>query len=66
VDWIFYGEPHPYRASLSDVRVVMKIMRIFVVKLLCQEVMRQIPVLECQLPSAYGHQWLCHVLSDIK
>jgi hypothetical protein len=44
----------------------MKIMRIFVVKLLCQEVMRQIPVLECQLPSAYGRQWLCHVLSDIK
>jgi hypothetical protein len=35
VDRIFYGEPHSYGASLSDVRVIMTIMHVLVVKLLC-------------------------------
>jgi hypothetical protein len=36
VDWTFYGEPHSYWASFSDVGVVMVIMCAFVVKLLHQ------------------------------
>jgi hypothetical protein len=34
------------RASLSDVRVIIAIMRVLIVELLCQVVMGQIPVLE--------------------
>jgi hypothetical protein len=36
VDRIFYGEPHPYRTSLSHVRVNMMIMCILGVELLYQ------------------------------
>jgi hypothetical protein len=43
VDQILYGEP------LSDVRVIITIMRNFMVKLLCQTVMGRILVLECSL-----------------
>jgi hypothetical protein len=39
--------------SLSDVRVIMAIMRVLVVKLLCQAVMGQVLVLECLL----CHTW---------
>jgi hypothetical protein len=35
--------------SLSDVRVIMAIMRVLVVKLLCQAVMGWVLVLECLL-----------------
>jgi hypothetical protein len=49
VDRIFYGEPRPYQVSLSDVKVILAIMRILMVELLCQMVMRQILVLECML-----------------
>jgi hypothetical protein len=41
-------------ASLSDVKVIMTIMHILIVKLLCQMVMGWIPVLECPLPGTPG------------
>jgi hypothetical protein len=41
-------------------------MYVLVVELLCQAVTGQIPTVECLLPSAHGHLWLCLVLSDIK
>jgi hypothetical protein len=46
------------RACLSDVSVIMMIMRVPLVKLLCQPVMGWIPALEYLLPGvrgAYGH-----------
>jgi hypothetical protein len=38
VDRIFHGEARLYRASLSDVRVIMAIMRVLIVELICQAV----------------------------
>jgi hypothetical protein len=63
---MFYGESHPYRASLSDVRVIMVTVCVLVVELLCRPATGQIPALNCLLPSMHGHMWLCLVLSDIK
>jgi hypothetical protein len=54
------------RASLSDVRVIMTIMRVLMELFLCQTVMGWIPVLECLLSSACGHLWLRLVLPGIK
>jgi hypothetical protein len=34
VDRIFYGEPSSYRASLFDIKVIVAIMRVLMVKLL--------------------------------
>jgi hypothetical protein len=50
------------RACLSDVRVILVIMRVSLVELLCQVVMRQIPTLEYRLldmHGAYGHAVSC-------
>jgi hypothetical protein len=46
VDQSFYGGPTFIGVSLSDVKVIMMIMYVFMVKLLCQEVMGQVLVLE--------------------
>jgi hypothetical protein len=66
VDLIFGREPPPYLVSVSDIRVIMVIMRVLMVELLCQVVTGQIPALECLLPSAREHQWLCLILYSIK
>jgi hypothetical protein len=66
VDRILYGEPRSYRASLSDVRVIIAVMCVLMVEMLCQVVMEQIPVLECLLPGTRGRMWSCLVLCDIK
>jgi hypothetical protein len=42
------------RVNLSDVRVIMVIMRVLVEELLCQTVMKQIPVFECLLSVMCG------------
>jgi hypothetical protein len=49
--------------SLSDGRVIIVIMHVLVVELLCQVVMRWIPVLECLSQArvgayTYGLSWL--------
>jgi hypothetical protein len=54
VDHTFYGEPYPYQATLSDVRVIMVIMHVLMVELLCQAVTGQIPALECLLAGVRG------------
>jgi hypothetical protein len=46
------------RVNLSNVKVIMTIIRVLVKELLCQTVMGQIPVLECLLSSARGRLWL--------
>jgi hypothetical protein len=66
VDRIFRGEPRPYQASLSDVRVIMTFMRIFMVELSCQAAMRRIPALECLLPGTRGRLCFRFILSSIK
>jgi hypothetical protein len=66
MDQTFHGETHPYRGELSDVRVITMIMRVPVVKSLCQMVMRWVHVLECLLPSMCGCLWLRPVMPDIK
>jgi hypothetical protein len=56
------------RACLSDVRVVMVIMRVPLVELLCQAVMGQIPTLEYLPPdtcAAYGHALSCQVVNVV-
>jgi hypothetical protein len=55
------GKSTPIEGTLSDVRVIMTIMRVLIVKSLCQVVMGWIPVLECLLP---GVCW-CMCLSPI-
>jgi hypothetical protein len=54
------------RVNLSDVRVIMVIMRVFMEELLCQAVMERIPVLEYPLSSVHGHLRLCPVVPGIK
>jgi hypothetical protein len=54
------------RASLSDVRVIMAIMHIFVGELLYQAVIGRIPVLECMLSGVCGHLWLHSIMSSMK
>jgi hypothetical protein len=66
VDRFFHGEPHPYRASLSDVTVVMMFKCVLMVESSCQATMGWIPTLECLLPDARGRLWLCLVWSSIK
>jgi hypothetical protein len=58
--------PTLIRASLSDVKVIMTIMHVLVVKLLCQTAAERIPALECLLPGACGPLWPCLILSGIK
>jgi hypothetical protein len=47
-------KPTPIGRRLSDVRVIMTIIRLLMTKSLCQVVMGQVPVLECLLPDACG------------
>jgi hypothetical protein len=61
VDRSFFGEPRPYQASLSDVRVIMVVMRVLVVMWLCQAVMGWIPALERLLPGVHG---ICGYVSN--
>jgi hypothetical protein len=53
-------------ASLSDIRVIMVIMRILMVELLYQVVMGCILVLECLLSGVHGYHRPCPVLSGMK
>jgi hypothetical protein len=53
-------------AILSNVRVIMTIMRVLMKELLCQAVMGQIPVLEWLLSGVRGCLQLCLVLCGIK
>jgi hypothetical protein len=66
--WIraFMGGLALIGVSLSDVRVIMMIMRVLMVKLLCQVVMGWVPVLECLLPDTRGCQRIHPFLSGIK
>jgi hypothetical protein len=52
--------------SLSNVRVIMVIMRVLVVELLCQVVTGWVLVPKGLLPGAPGYQWLRPILSSIK
>jgi hypothetical protein len=54
------------RPCLSDVRVIMMIMRAPVVELLCQTAKRRILALKCQLSGAHGHIWPCPIVLGIK
>jgi hypothetical protein len=58
--------PASYRSILSDVRVIMAIMRVLVVDLPCQVVTGWVPALECLLLGACGHLPLHLVLCGIK
>jgi hypothetical protein len=49
------GNPTPIGESLSDVRVIMMIMRVLMVKSLCQMAMGRVPILKCLLLSACVH-----------
>jgi hypothetical protein len=66
VDQSFYREPCAYRASLSNVKVIMMIIRVLMVELLCQAVIGQIPTLECKLPGTGGCLLFHLILSGIK
>jgi hypothetical protein len=52
--------------SLSDVKVIMVIMRVLMEELPCQAVMGHIPILECLLSGTRGLLWLRLVLPGIK
>jgi hypothetical protein len=52
--------------SLSDLRVIMMIMCVFVEELLCQAVMGQILVLKYLLSGMRGHLWPCPIMPDTK
>jgi hypothetical protein len=55
-------------ACLSNVRVILVIMRVPSVELLCQAVMGRIPTLEYLLPSmrgACGHALLCQMVNPL-
>jgi hypothetical protein len=60
------GKPAPIRGSLSDVRVTVMIMRVLIVKSLCQVAMSPVPELECMLPGASGCMWLRLVIPSTK
>jgi hypothetical protein len=60
------GNPALFEMGLSDVRVIMTIMHVLVVKPLCQVGMGRILVLECMLPGTRGPQRLHPVLSGIE
>jgi hypothetical protein len=48
------GNPAPIRVSLSDVRVIVTIMHVLMVKWLCQVVMGWVPILEWLSPDMRG------------
>jgi hypothetical protein len=53
-------------ADLSDVKVIMAIMRVLVEELLCQTVMGWTPILEYLLSGACGCLWLRLIMPGIK
>jgi hypothetical protein len=55
--------PAPIGASLSDVRAIMAVICVLVVKLLCQAMMGRVPLLECLLSGMRGCLWLHFVLA---
>jgi hypothetical protein len=50
------------RVCLSDVRVIMLIMRVPLVEQQCQAAMGRVPILKCPLSGERGHLWLCPVM----
>jgi hypothetical protein len=52
--------------SLSEVKVIMRIMRVLIVKSICQAAMGRVPILECLLQGARGRPWLRPVMPDVK
>jgi hypothetical protein len=60
------GKSAPIWGSLSDVRVIMTIMRILTVKSLCQAAMGWVLVLECLLLDTHGCLWLCPITLGFK
>jgi hypothetical protein len=54
------------RANLSDVRMIIAIMRVLMVDLLCQAVTGRIPTLECMLLGARGCLWVRPIMAGIK
>jgi hypothetical protein len=54
------------RVNLSDVRVIMMIMRVSVVELLCQAATGRLLVLKYLLLGVCGRLWQCVVMPDIK
>jgi hypothetical protein len=61
-----YGEAHFYRGKLTDVRVIMAIMRVPVEELLHQVAMGRILVLKYLQSGVHGHLWPCPVIPGIK
>jgi hypothetical protein len=53
-------------ANLSNVRVIMMIIRVLVVELLCHAVIGQILVPMCLLSGARGFLWSCPIMPGIK
>jgi hypothetical protein len=51
----FMENPALIEVSLSDVRVIMVIIRVLIVELLCQAVTGQVLVLKCLLPDTRGY-----------
>jgi hypothetical protein len=62
----FIENPAFTGVTLSNVRVIMVIMRVPMVELLCHAVMEQVLVLEYLLPSMCEHQMSGPVMSGIK
>jgi hypothetical protein len=54
------------KANLSNIRVIMAIMRVLMKQLLCQVVTGWILILKCLLPGVIGHLWLRPIKSGIK
>jgi hypothetical protein len=54
------------RANLSDIRVIMTIMRVPVKELLCQAVTGQIPLLKCLWSSMRRSLWSHPIVLNIK
>jgi hypothetical protein len=66
MDQTSYGEAHLKQVNLSDIRVIMAIMRILMRESLCQVVTGQILVLEYPLFGTCECLWLRPVIPGIK
>jgi hypothetical protein len=53
------------RTSLSDVRVIVLIMRVSLVEQRCQVATGQVPALKCPLLGTHGHLWLHPIMPGI-
>jgi hypothetical protein len=64
----YMEKPAFTRTDLSDVRVIMVIMRVPLVESLCQVVMERMPALEYLLsgvPRTYDHALLCPIINTV-